>query len=198
MKGQFGMSGKLKVKKIKPRKEGITTMLINKIKPYAQKFGLMLPKKDVVEMYGSLAIKKIDSEGGIEDYGIVSRQKITDGFVENIVTHMQTTAGEALFKWHGSGVTTGVESTGDTSLGAGSTAYGLDAGTSSGTVNVYTTIATHTYAAAAAITEHGVFNSSGLGGAGGTLMDRSLFAAVNCSSGDSIQFTYQLTCNAGG
>ena len=196
MKGQFGMSGKLKVKKIKPRKEGIIKMLINKIKPYAQKLGLMLPKKDVVEMYGSLAIKKIDIDGDIEDFGIVSRQKITTVFVNNLVTHLQTTGGEALFKWHGSGVTTGAESTGDTQLGAGSTAYGRDGGTSSGTANVYTSIATHLYTAAAVIREHGIFNSSGLGA--GVLMDRSLFAAVSCSSGDSIQFTYQLTCNAGG
>jgi len=196
MKGQFGMAGKLRIKKIKPRKEGITKMLINKIKPYAQKFGLMLPKKDVVEMYGSLAIKKIDIDGDIEDFGIVSRQKITDVFVANLVTHLQTTGGEAIFKWHGSGVTTGAESTGDTQLGAGSTAYGRDEGTSSGTANVYTSIATHTYDAAAVVREHGIFNSSGLGA--GVLMDRSLFAAVSCSSGDSIQFTYQLTCNAGG
>ena len=190
------MSGKLKIKKIKPRKEGITKMLINKIKPYAQKFGLMLPKKDVMEMYGSLAIKKIDIDGDIEDFGIVSRQKITTVFVNNLVTHLQTTGGEAKFKWHGSGVTTGAESTGDTQLGAGSTAYGRNAGTSSGTANVYTSIATHLYTAAAVIREHGIFNSSGLGA--GVLMDRSLFAAVSCSSGDSIQFTYQLTCNAGG
>ena len=198
MKGQFGMSGKLKVKKIKPRKEGIIKMLKNKIRPFAQKFGLMLPKKEVIEMYGSLAIKKIDTSGDVEDYGIVSRQKITDDFVENLITHMQTTAGEALFKWHGSGVTTGAESTGDADLGAGSTAYGRDVGTSSGTTNVYTTIATHTYAAATVVREHGVFNSSGLGGSAGVLMDRSLFAAVSCSSGDSIQFTYTLTANAGG
>jgi len=196
MKGQFGMAGKLRIKKIKPRKEGITKMLINKIKPYAQKFGLMLPKKDVVEMYGSLAIKKIDIDGDIEDFGIVSRQKITDVFVANLVTHLQTTGGEAIFKWHGSGVTTGAESTGDTQLGAGSTAYGRDEGTSSGTANVYTSIATHTYDAAAVVREHGIFNSSGLGA--GVLMDRSLFAAVSCSSGDSIQFTYSLTCNSGG
>ena len=196
MKGQFGMSGKLKIKKIKPRKEGITKMLINKIKPYAQKLGLMLPKKSVVEMYGSLAIKKIDIDGGVEDYGIVSRQKITTAFVNNLVTHLQTTGGEAKFKWHGSGVTTGAESTGDVQLGAGSTAYGRDLGTSTGTANVYTSVATHTYAAATVVREHGLFNSSGLNA--GVLMDRSLFAAVSCSSGDSIQFTYSLTANAGG
>ena len=198
MKGQFGMSGKLKVKKIRPRKEGIIKMFINKIKPYAQKLGLMLPKKEVIEMYGSLAIKKIDTDGDIEDYGIVSRQKITDDFVANLVTHMQTTAGEDIFKYHQSGVTTGAESTGDSTLGAGSSAYGCDEGSSSGTANVYATIATHTYAAATVVREHVVFNSSGLGGDAGVLMDISLFAAVSCLSGDSIQFTYTLTANSGG
>ena len=158
----------------------------------------MLPKKEVVEMYGSLAIKKIDTDGGIEDFGIVSRKKITDVFVANLVTHMQTTAGEDLFRWHGSGQTTEAESTGDTALGADSTDYGLDQGTSSGTTNIYTSIATHTYAAATTVREHGIFNSSGLGGDAGVLMDRSVFGIVSCSSGNSIQFTYQLTCNAGG
>ena len=194
MKGQFGMSGKLKVKKIKPRKEGIIKMLINKIKPYAQKFGLMLPKKDVVEMYGSLAIKKIDIDGDIEDFGIVSRQKITTVFVNNLVTHLQTTGGEAIFKWHGSGETTGAENITDEQLGAGSTAFGRDEGTSSGIANVYTSIATHTYETAAVITEHGIFSSSSSGA--GVLLDRSVFGAITCSSGDSIQFTYALTASA--
>jgi len=195
MKGQFGMAGKLRIKKIKPRKEGITKMLINKIKPYAQKFGLMLPKKDVVEMYGSLKLKHIDfDDGKVTDFGIVSRKKVTTAFVNNLVTHMQTTGGEAIFKWHGSGETTGAENITDVQLGAGSTAFGRDEGTSSGIDNVYTSIATHTYETAAVITEHGIFSSSSSGA--GVLLDRSVFGAVTCSSGDSIQFTYALTAQA--
>jgi len=194
MKGKFGMSGKLKIKKIKPKKEGMTKMLLNKIRPFAQKFGLMLPEKSVVEMYGSLAIKKIDIDGDIEDFGIVSRKKVTTVFVNNLVTHMQTTGGEAIFKWHGSGETTGAENITDEQLGAGSTAFGRDEGTSSGIANVYTSIATHTYETAAVITEHGIFSSSSSGA--GVLLDRSVFGAITCSSGDSIQFTYALTASA--
>jgi len=31
-----------------------------------------------------------------------------------------------------------------------------------------------------------------------TLFDHKVFAAVNVTSGDSIQFTYSLVCNSGG
>jgi hypothetical protein len=47
-----------------------------------------------------------------------------------------------------------------------------------------------------AITEHGLFSQTRAGG--GTLMDRSKFAAINVVATDSIQFTYELTLTAGG
>ena len=59
----------------------------------------------------------------------------------------------------------------------------------------YRTVATHTYAATFAITEHGVFSQLAVGG---TLWDRSVFAAINVVNTDSIQFTYTLTSNSGG
>ena len=48
-----------------------------------------------------------------------------------------------------------------------------------------------TFDATAAIVEHGIFSQAATGG--GTLLDRSVFSAINVASGDSIQFTYDLT-----
>jgi hypothetical protein len=58
------------------------------------------------------------------------------------------------------------------------------------------TVGTLTFDAGAAITEHGIFTQSGTGG--GTLLDRSVFSAINVISGDSIQFTYTLSLSSGG
>jgi hypothetical protein len=49
---------------------------------------------------------------------------------------------------------------------------------------------------AAAVTEHGVFDQAS--NAGGVMLDRSVFSAVNLASGDSLQSTYELTCTSGG
>lgn len=102
--------------------------------------------------------------------------------------------------------------------GAGDTALVTDSGvarvagtqTTPGSVNIYKTVATQSYVSSLAIIEWGLFSAS----SSGTLWDRRWFnttgapattassaltvAAINVISGDSIQFTYQLTCNAGG
>lgn len=62
--------------------------------------------------------------------------------------------------------------------------------------NQIRTVATIAQGATAAITEHGIFDSTTV--LGSTLWDRSLFAAINVQSGDSIEFTYTLTVNSGG
>jgi hypothetical protein len=48
------------------------------------------------------------------------------------------------------------------------------------------------------VTEHGIFMQAATGG--GTLWDRSVFAAINLTgaNGDGLQSTYVLTCTAGG
>ena len=63
-----------------------------------------------------------------------------------------------------------------------------------GAANVYVSVGTISYTSTKAITEHGLFNAS----TGPTLLDRSVFSAVNVVSGDSVQYTYSLTVNSGG
>jgi len=60
--------------------------------------------------------------------------------------------------------------------------------------NQYRSVATRSYSTTKAITEWGLFSAV----SAGTLWDRRVFSAINVVSGDSIQFTYTLTVNAGG
>ncbi len=69
------------------------------------------------------------------------------------------------------------------------------AGTASNpAANQYRSVATRSYSTTKAITEWGLFSAI----TAGTLWDRRTFAAINVVNGDSIQFTYTLTVNAGG
>jgi hypothetical protein len=108
---------------------------------------------------------------------------------------------------------------GDTTLvaendnGSGGTTRIAGVQTTPGTVNIYKSVATLTYTGSIAVVEWGLFSAVGAG----TLWDRrwlntvgapavsqsgsgvSLLAApINVINGDSIQFSYSLTCNAGG
>ena len=98
-----------------------------------------------------------------------------------------------LFRSSGTG--TAVEAAANTALG---TPWGgaRDVGTQveGATANIYRLVATTTYNAAFAITEHRLFNAATVG----TLMDRSVFSAINVVSGNQIQWTYELSVTSGG
>ena len=66
--------------------------------------------------------------------------------------------------------------------------------TTPGSTNIYQSVATVSFVSTLAITEWGLLSAV----TAGTLWDRKTFAAINVVSGDSIQFTYQLTNTAGG
>lgn len=104
-------------------------------------------------------------------------------------------AAHSTFKYHDSGTGTVAEAIGDTGLGT-PCGEARDVGTQEegATAVIYKSVATHTYAGAFAITEHGLFNAS----SGVTLMDRSKFAAVNVTATEKIAFDYQLSVVAGG
>ena len=126
----------------------------------------------------------------------VKNRCVTDAYVNLLVDELQANqASHSDFKYHDSGTGTVAEAAGDTALG---TACGeaRDTGTQveGATANVYKSVATHTYGASFAITEHGLFNAATLG----TLMDRSVFAAINVVSGNQIEWTYELTVSSGG
>lgn len=108
---------------------------------------------------------------------------------------------------------------GDTALvtendnGSGGTTRIAGTQSTPGSVNIYKSVATLTYTGSIAVSEWGIFSAVGAG----TLWDRRWFntvgapavsqsgsgtglvaAPINVINGDSIQFSYSLTCNAGG
>lgn len=99
------------------------------------------------------------------------------------------------FDWHHSGIGTTAAAVGDTTLENVTGVPARVSGTPSNpTANQYQSVATISYTSTLAITEWGLFSAS----TAGTLWDRRVFTAINVVNGDSIQFTYTLTCNAGG
>ena len=120
---------------------------------------------------------------------------VTTAGVNFLVDDWDNTATDiTTFNYHDSGTGIVAEAVGDVGLGT-PCGEARDAGTKSQpTANQLRTIATHTYAATFAITEHGIFSAT----TAGTLWDRSVFTAINVVSGDKIEFTYTLTVNSGG
>ena len=172
-----------------------------------QKLGTIISTRDfivkwvmsglgIVPMTATLSARITRKNGTVDDRGIISVHAVTDAFVAQLVDSLQSS--EATFsdyKYHDSGTGTNVEAAADTTLET-PTGEARDVGSQieGATANVYKSVATNTYAGSFAITEHGLFNLA----AGGTLMDRSVFTALTVASGDQIEFTYQLTCTAGG
>lgn len=130
------------------------------------------------------------------DLGIISTRMVTDAFGELLVDELQGTGSNfSLFKYHDTGTGTTAESVADTTLET-PTGDARVAGTQTegASTKTYRSVATMNYTASLSITEHGIFNAA----SAGTLMDRSVFSVISVSSGDSIEFTYELTITTGG
>jgi hypothetical protein len=147
------------------------------------------------KIMGALSIRVIRKDGTIEDKGVVARKVVTTAFVNKLVDAFQAAAYINTWKYHDSGTGVVAENITDTGLGT-PCGDARDSGTQveGASANIYKTVATHTYTATKAITEHGVFDAATVG----TLLDRSVFSAINVNNGDKIEFTYELTCTAGG
>ena len=139
------------------------------------------------------------------DYGVLSNRVVTDAGVAFIVDDWDNNGQDlTTLNFHGCGTGAAAEAASDTALGTESTtALNPNSTRATGTrsqpaANQYRSVGTLTFDADAAITEHGLFSQAATGG--GTLWDRSVFAAINVlgASGDSIQFTYTATLNSGG
>lgn len=100
--------------------------------------------------------------------------------------------------YHACGTDNTAESSDDTALGAEATTI-TDRATGAKTqpaANQLQSQATQTFTNTGAIVEHGLFSVVTEGA--GVLWDRSVFSVINVGSGDSIQWTYTCTINAGG
>jgi len=154
----------------------------------AKKFGLFVA-------YGKLSIVHIKANGERINYGAVSYRLVTTAFVTLMVDQLQAeTSVWGDFKYHDSGVGTTPAATGDTDIETTDGEPRASGSQTESSATVYRSVGTISYTTTKAITEHGLFNAS----SGVTLMDRHVFTAINVVNGDSIQFTYDLTCTAGG
>lgn len=202
MNGNMAIAGKVSARKMRAKRPGLAWRLNNwlrwsqvkslagvfLISPLARFFGLMTG-------YGKLDVTLIRATGEIVRYGVVSYQVITTAFVDFVTDQLQTeTSAFGDFKYHDSGVGTTDPAIGNTDIETTDGESRVSGTQTESAHNVYVSVGTISYTTTKAITEHGLFNAS----TGGTLMDRSEFAAINVVSGDSIQFTYSLTISAGG
>lgn len=136
----------------------------------------------------------VRADGSREDLGVVSRRVVTDTGAAFIADAFRNVTEVELMNFHDSGTGVAAEAAANTALGTAAGPARVSGTQSSFAANAYRTVATISYTATLAITEHGVFSASTVG----TLLDRSVFAAINVINGDSIQFTYTLTITAGG
>lgn len=158
----------------------------------------------LVTITSALRIRVLHADGSITDYGIVSRRVVTTAGVNYIVDAFQNTTEVENLKYHGFGTGTNAEASGDTALQTElTTQYASDSTRPTGTTtegasaNIYRSVATLSpdSGGTIAITEHGIFSAT----SAGTLLDRTVFSAVNLVAGsDSLQATYDLTFSAGG
>jgi hypothetical protein len=153
--------------------------------------------------YGAVFMR-VERAGRWTTLGLASLRVITDAGVNYLAACFDNTNEPENFKYHGFGTGTGAEATGDTALGTEfTTQYATDnvrpTGSQGHSTNTYTTVATFSpdSGGTLAVTEHGIFSQAATGG--GTLLDRSKFAAVNLvAASDSLQATYVLTLTSGG
>ena len=142
---------------------------------------VLIKKKLVSRLF---ARKK--SKSGYQDYGLIATRVVTTAFFELLVDALQSNIDLSTFKYHDSGIGTTAAAIGDTTLETK-----VEAGREEGTQTeqdsiTYKTVAEIKYTADREITEHGIFSAA----SGGTLLDRSIFAAISVTDGDSIEFTY--------
>lgn len=135
----------------------------------------------------------IKADGTRIDLGVLSRRVVTNAGVQFLRDCFTNTSEPENINWHDSGTGVAAEAVTDTAITPAGPSR-VSGTQSTPAANQYRTVATVAYTTTLAITEHGLFTAT----TAGTLWDRSVFTAINVVNGDSIQFTYTLTINAGG
>lgn len=195
-------TGSLAIRKIPAPRAPLSWRLRNTLAPafihgwLAVHIGVPIAKAlGLVTAYGKLEAVLFRTNGECVNYGVLGYRSVTTAFVGFVTDQLQTeTAVFGDFKFHDSGVGITAENITDTII---ETTDGESRATGTQTesaANAYRSVGTISYTTTKAITEHGLFNDA----TAGTLMDRTVFTAVNVVSGDSIAFTYTLTISAGG
>lgn len=136
--------------------------------------------------------------------GLASFRVVTTAGVGYIVDAFQNSVELEDMKYHGIGTGSTAENVSDTALVTElTTEYNPNSTRATGTLtegasaNIFRTIGTNTLdgTPGAALREHGLFSNAAV--ASGVLLDRTVFADITLSSGDSLQSTYDHTQTAG-
>jgi len=144
---------------------------------------------------GELRAILFRKDGSRINYGLLSTKLVTTVFVNDMVDELiaETTAwGD--YKFHDSGVGVTPAAVGDTDIETTDGEARVSGTQVENAANIYESVGTIAYTTTKAITEHGLFNIV----TAGIMMDHHVFSAINVDNGDSIEFTYRLTCTAGG
>lgn len=146
---------------------------------------------DFFSTLGTLTIELHDEHGNLKDVRKVKNTVMTVGKTFIAGSMIKTTSNSPVAMTH-MGIGTGILNTGDVAQTALGTANGVrvtffTAATTSTNTVVY--VGQFTSAYSGAITEAGVFNAE----TGGTMLCRTVFAAVNKTTSDTITITWTIT-----
>lgn len=200
--GNMRMSGKVGVRLMRAPGPGLAWRLRNTLR-WSFLFGWLAngmakalsALTGVPTLTAELRAVLIRDDGSRVNYGVLSRRVVTTAFVNFMVDQLQTeTSVWGDYKWHDSGVGSTAENVANTDMETTDGESRVAGSQTEGAANVYVSVGTISYTSTKAITEHGLFNAA----TGVTLLDRSVFSAVNVVNGDSIQYTYSLSVNSGG
>jgi hypothetical protein len=203
MEGTASFSGKLKAKHITAPGAPLSWRLRNKLRrDYVSGYlanktaGSFSRLTGIPCLTARLSARLIKADGSMIDYGVLGYKVVTTAFVNFMVDQLQAETAEwGDFKFHDSGVGVTAENVTDTDIETTDAEARATGNQGEGaSANIYQSVGTISYTTTKAITEHGLFSIA----TGGTLMDRTVFSAINVVNGDSIQFTYELSCTAGG
>jgi hypothetical protein len=146
-------------------------------------------------MTAELSVVLVRKDGSVVNYGVVGYRSITTAFVNYMVDQLQTeTSTWGDFKYHDSGVGSTAENVANTAMETTDGESRVTGTQTESSANIYVSVGTITYTTTKAITEHGLFNDA----TAGTLLDRTVFSAINVVNTDTITFTYSLTVSSGG
>jgi hypothetical protein len=157
----------------------------------------------IPHLAGALWGVVVRGDGSVENLGLMGLKVVTTAGVNFLVDALQGTVEPEILRFHGYGTGSTAEASGDTALVTElTTEYNPNSTRPTGTLaegasaNIFRTVGVLTPdSGAPVLREHGIFSAN----AAGTLLDRTVFAAVTVDSGtgDSLTTTYELTLAAG-
>lgn len=152
-------------------------------------------------LYGTVLRRAdIRRPASVEPLGLLGTKVVTNNGVGYIVDAFQNLVELENMKFHGLGTGSTAEAAADSALVTELTTEYTGNVRATGTTteaasNIYQTVASNLLdgTPGATLREHGVFSAN----AAGVLLDRTVFAAITASSGDTIQTDYRLTLTSG-